>query len=405
MPGTTDPDQHARRRNLAVMLAVILLVGLGEELWVRFLPAYLRLLGGTGWVVAAYGLLYNLLDAVYQYPGGWLADRLGRRRALAAFTLLAAGGYGLYLQPGWGWILLGTFLVMGWDSLTLPALYACVADNLPPHRRAAGFGLQSIVRRLPTIVAPPLGGWLIAGLGLAQGMRVGLIVTVALCGVAVALVARGYRDPKPPAAEAGPGFAAVWGGMDGRLKRLLVADVFSRWAEGLPRLFLVIYCLGELGLTPVQFGWLMTVQRVTNVLVYLALAPLADHFNRRPFVLATFLFFALFPILLAGAAGFGGALVAFVAAGLWEVGEPARKALIVDLAGEAVRGRALGVYYLVRNLAVFPAALAGGVLWEACGPQALLWTAGGLGLAGFAWYGLWGPGEAAAAPAEQGGLA
>src|SRR5215204_2150513 len=80
-------------RNVAVLMAVILLVGTGEELWLRFLPAYLEALGGGVWVVAAYGAIFALLDAVYQYPGGWAADRLGRRRSLILFTLAAAGGY------------------------------------------------------------------------------------------------------------------------------------------------------------------------------------------------------------------------------------------------------------------------------------------------------------------------
>src|SRR5436190_23020490 len=80
-------------RNILVMLGIILLVGLGEELWVRFLPQYLAVLGAGTWAIASYGVLHDLLDAVYQYPGGWLADHLGRRRALILFTVLAAGGY------------------------------------------------------------------------------------------------------------------------------------------------------------------------------------------------------------------------------------------------------------------------------------------------------------------------
>ena len=80
-------------RNVAVLMAVILVVGTGEELWVRFLPAYLEELGGGVWVVAGYGALFSLLDGVYQYPGGWAADRLGRRRSLVLFILAAAVGY------------------------------------------------------------------------------------------------------------------------------------------------------------------------------------------------------------------------------------------------------------------------------------------------------------------------
>ena len=59
-----------------------------------------------------------------------------------------------------------------------------------------------------------------------------------------------------------------------------------------------------------------------------------------------------------------GLVAAFVVGGLRETGEPARKATIVDLADPACRGRTTGLYYLVRSLAITPAALAGGALWS-----------------------------------------
>jgi hypothetical protein len=49
-------DGLGLQRNIVVMLAVILVVGMGEELWVRFLPEYLVFLGGSAWIVAAYPL-------------------------------------------------------------------------------------------------------------------------------------------------------------------------------------------------------------------------------------------------------------------------------------------------------------------------------------------------------------
>lgn len=375
-------------RNVAVLMAVILVVGTGEELWVRFLPAYLEELGGGVWVVAAYGTLFNLLDAVYQYPGGWAADRLGRRRSLILFTLAAAAGYALYLGSHWPWVLAGTFLVMAWDTLTLPSLFSAVAEDLPPAKRAAGFGWQSVVRRIPTMVAPPLGGLLIGALGLAAGVRVGLVATIGCCLVAVLLLSALYREgptrPHEPVRMAG-----VWLSFDARLRRLLVADILARWAEGIPKVFVVIYCTRNLGLSALLFGWLMTVQRLTNLVSYLPAIALGGRPNRKPFVLATLVFFALFPLVLANVTSFWGAAVAFLAAGLWEVGEPARKALIVDLAPEAVRGRAVGLYYLLRNLTVVPAALLGGLLWRTAGPEAMFYTAFAFGVAGFAFYALW----------------
>lgn len=78
---------------------------------------------------------------------------------------------------------------------------------------------------------------------------------------------------------------------------------------------------------------------------------------------ATFLAFSLFPLAVAWASGFGTLVAAFVIGGLREIGEPARKALIVDLAEPHLRARSVGLYYLIRSLAVSPAALVGGALW------------------------------------------
>src|SRR5262249_44155745 len=145
--------------------------------------------------------------------------------------------------------------------------------------------------------------------------------------------------------------------IDGDLKRLLLADSFVRYAEGVPRLFVVLYIVDALGFSVLDYGLLITIQRLTNLAVYLPLAKLSDRLNRRPFVLLTFAFFALFPLILSGVSTYAGLAVAFAVAGLWELGEPARKAMIVDLSEEHVRGRVIGLYYLVRNLAVFPASL------------------------------------------------
>src|SRR5262249_30086581 len=313
------------------------------------------------------------------------------------FTLAAAAGYACYLGSHWAWVLAGTFLVMAWDTLTLPSLFATVGDALPPEKRAAGFGWQSVVRRIPTMVAPPLGGLLIGALGLAAAVRVGFVWTIGCCLVGMLLLAPLYQEG-PQRAHEPVRMRGVWRSFDARLRRLLVADILARWAEGIPKVFVVIYCTQNLGLSALLFGWLMTVQRATNLVAYVPAIGLGDRPNRKPFGLVTFAFFALFPLLLANVSGFWGAVVAFVIAGLWEVGEPARKALIVDLAPEAVRGRAVGLYYLLRNLAVVPAALLGGLLWQVTGPEAMFYAAFAAGVAGFGCYAAWGPGEGAPSP-------
>jgi MFS family permease len=380
-------------RNVVAMLAMFLALGMGEELWTRFIPKYLELLGAGAWAVAFYGTLHDLLDALYPYPGGWLADRIGRRASLVTFALLAIGGYALYLAaPSWPWILVGTVLVMAWSSLTVPAIFAVLGDHLPPGRRATGFGVMALLKRVPMILAPPLGGWLIARLGFQGGIRAGLVATILLALLGIAVLRRSYVETAAPPPDL-ENLPALWRRMDPGLKRLLLADVMARWAEGIPKVFIVFFVLDVLGRSAVEFGALTSVQMIAATLVYIPVARVADRMNRKPFVLLTFAFFALFPLALVTAVtahGTAWLTVAFIVAGLRETGEPARKALIVDLASAGARGRAVGLYYLIRGLAVFAAPLVGGWLWI-LDRRLPFYVAFGVGAAGFLVHARWGP--------------
>jgi MFS family permease len=181
--------------------------------------------------------------------------------------------------------------------------------------------------------------------------------------------------------------------MDPGLKRLLMADVLARWAEGIPKVFILLFVIDVLGGTAVEFGGLTSVQMIAATLVYLPVARLSDRMNRKPFVLATFAFFALFPLALAAARGPFWLTAAFVVGGLRETGEPARKALSVDLASAGARGRAVGLYYLIRGLSVFPASLVGGWLWT-IDRRLPFYAAFAVGAAGFLVHARWGPADA-----------
>ena len=55
--------------------------------------------------------------------------------------------------------------------------------------------------------------------------------------------------------------------------------------------------------------------------------------------------------------------------------------MILDFAQENMRGRSVGLYYLVRSLSITPAAAIGGLLWRVA-PQAPFVVAGIIGLIG-----------------------
>jgi len=377
---TRATEFFALERNIVLVSGAMFLMGLGEELWKRFMPKYLEVLGAPVAVIGLYGTARDFLDGIYQYPGGWVADHYGRRRALALFVSMAALGYAVYwFAPSWPFIFGGLVLVMSWTSMASPTLFAVVGDALPKGRRAMGFTVQSILRRVPIVIAPALGGLAIAAYGVRQGVRIGLLATGILAIATFVVVS---RINIPVAAQDRPtNIVGVWRALSATLRKLLLSDVFIRTCEGLVDVFLVLYATNVVGISAPQFGALVAVQMVTSILVYIPAARIADRIGRKPFVVATFAAFSLFPIAVILAESFGMLVLAFVVAGLREIGEPARKALIVDLAEPHLRARSVGLYYLLRSLAITPAAFIGGVLWQIA-PSTPFLVAGAIGSVG-----------------------
>jgi MFS family permease len=375
-------DALGLRRNIVVLSLAIFCVGLGEELWARFLPKYLEALGAGVLAIGAFGTFQELLEGLYPYPGGVLADRWGRKRALVTFNLLALVGYGVYLvSPSWPFVFVGLGFTMAWSSLALPATFALIGDSLPPERRAMGFTVQSILKRVPTVLAPPLGGLLIGSLGLVAGVHVGLAATLVLGTLSLLAQHRFYVEAPVAARPASMALRDTLRALPAGLQRLLLAESIVRTGQGLAEIFVVLYVINVLGLTATTFGTLVALRMATSILVYIPVATLADRRGRTPFVALSFLCFALFPFLVATAQGPMGLIAAFMCAGLREIGEPARKAMIVDLADAAQRGRMVGVYYFTRGLVVMPASLLGGMLWR-LDPQIPFVVAAGVCLLG-----------------------
>src|SRR5690242_19415155 len=169
---------HRVRRASDAVAGAICLQGVGEYLWRRYIPKYLEALGAPVAAIGLFGTAEDFLDGVYQYPGGWLADRYGRRRALEVVLVLAADGYIVYFAaPAWPVLFIGLVFVSAWNSMGQPTLFAVIGDSLPPDRRTLGFTVQAIVRRVPLAIAPTIGGLAIATLGLRGGVRVSVIAT------------------------------------------------------------------------------------------------------------------------------------------------------------------------------------------------------------------------------------
>ncbi|MCX6029487.1 MAG: MFS transporter [Chloroflexi bacterium] len=378
------------RKNIAALLAMVILVGMGEKMAERFLPIYLLALGGGVMSIGLLNGMDNLLSALYSFPGGYLSDRLGYKRALAVFNLIAMAGYVIVIIfPVWQAVILGAILFISWTALSLPATMSLVAAVLPSNKRTMGVSLHSLVRRIPMALGPVVGGLLIARFGERDGVRLAFVVALFFGVVALAMQQLLIDDDKQRKVKAESNPFALFQFMSADLRNLLVSDILIRFCEQIPYAFVVVWAMKNVGVTAPQFGLLTTIEMIVAMLIYIPVAYLADRSGKKPFVVITFVNFTIFPLFLLFARTFPLLIVAFIIRGMKEFGEPTRKALIMDLAPEDKKAGMFGLYYLMRDVIVSLAAFGGAFLWQ-MSPQTNFLVAAGFGLLGTTCFALFG---------------
>jgi len=369
--------------SLAGMLVMVILVGMGEKMAERFLPLYLIAMGGTPIVIGLLNGLDNLLSALYSYPGGWLAEKLGYKKALTIFNLMAIFGYLIVvLFPTWQAVLIGAIFFISWTAISLPATMSLISSVVPANRRSMGVSLNSIVKRIPMALGPIMGGALIMKFGRIQGVRYSFIVAIILAIVALFVQQKFIVETpivkKVKQEKKSRRFSK-------NLTNLLISDILVRFCEQIPYAFVVVWVVENNHLSEMQFGILTAIEMATAMLIYIPIAYLADRSTRKPYVAITFFNFTIFPIVLLFSKTFPALIFAFIIRGLKEFGEPTRKALIMDLAPEDSKAWTFGTYYFIRDVIVSVAAFAGAFLWKVS-PALNFLIAAGFGLIGTLYF-------------------
>jgi MFS family permease len=147
---------------------------------------YVQALGGKEFPMALgiIGLANFLAMAAVAFPGGYLADKYGRRWLITTMTFgLALSFLFFALAPadpftfigltwyGWHFILIG-MTVQGLCLIYQPALFAMVQDSLPAERRGVGSSLIQMIHGTFNTPGPVIGGLLLLQFGLITGMRI-----------------------------------------------------------------------------------------------------------------------------------------------------------------------------------------------------------------------------------------
>jgi MFS family permease len=414
MEDDTDQSDPAERRgagararlsaNVIALSAVSFFTDLSSELIYPLLPLFLTTtLGATA---AAIGLIEGAAEAtaaLLKLASGWWSDRVERRKPLvvAGYAIASVVRPLVAVAAGAGQVLAIRVADRVGKGIRTSPRDALLADSVDAAARGRAFGFHRAADHAGAVVGP------LVAFALLQwgGLSLRAVFALAAVPAAVAMIILVWRVREPPhGARAGatpqlqdrarssaarhPGSAAS------------IVSLPPAHDVALPPRFwgflgaVALFTLGnstdaflllrasQLGVAPALIPVLWAALHLVKSASSTPGGALSDRVGRRPLIVAGWLVYALVYLGFAAADATWHVWALFGAYGLFfGLTEGAEKALVTDLVGADVRGRAFGWYNLVVGIAALPASLGFGMLWDRGGPRLAFTVGAGFALA------------------------
>jgi len=374
--------------NVFFLGIVSLLTDISSEMIFTLVPLFLFnvLRAGTP-IIGLVGGLSESADAILRVFSGWLSDKMGRRKPLAVvgYSISTIAKPFMYLASSWGGVLAIRFGDRLGKGIRTSPRDALVADSVLAKERGKGFGLHRAMDTFGAVLGLAIAA-LIVYLAQGGGLELDLksyqwlvLVGVVPAVLAVVVLLLFVRERKKPA-SAGTGSRLSFkqlGSFDGRFKLFLV--VMAVFTLGNSSDFFVILRAQDLGSSVVYVVLMLVVFNIAYAVTALPAGVLSDRLGRRRVIIMGWFIYALVYLGFALASERWQVWLLFAGYGLYYgIVEGVARAFVADLVPEEKRGTAYGLYHGVVGVALLPASLIAGWLWQAVSPAAPFYFGAGL---------------------------
>lgn len=257
---------------------------------------YMQDLGATPIIIGGITALSTVVVAFIRIPGGYIADRFGRKKIIVTMTFTVALAYLFYaFAPSWEWILVGA-LISNFCLIYQPALIAMRADSVSPEKRGTGFALADFLPMLVSIPAPIISGYLVSTMGRVDGMRLVYLATVGMgvVGAFIRLLLKETLLEKKPETD----MENFWGFREDFKRKYLDATKFVfRFLPYLALLYVIfefgymgcywffqIFAVNFLGISNGDWGIVYTLSLIVYLGTVMPIGVLVDKVGRKKLI-------------------------------------------------------------------------------------------------------------------------
>jgi MFS family permease len=379
-PSTRAPRWSWLNRNVVGLGINRFLSDFGHEAGTAILPLFLTAIGAPAF---ALGVIEGVSDALSSFAklfGGWLGDKVHRRRGWAALGYLVTGvTTGLYgLFGGWPWILFVRAIGWAGRGLRSPLHDAILTDSVPAEARGRAFGFDEAADTAGAILGPlaalAIISLLAPSIGQLGAYHIGFWLA-AIPGVlaAVSILVLVRETPHPLLGSVT--FVNTLRRLPVPFRRYLAA-IFVFGCGDFSHTLLILYAVQSL--TPLlgPGAGLVAIQLYTlHNLLYAAGAfpagALADRFGKRGFLIVAYVLAILMNLILVAAEPTVGSLIVVFALGgsAYAIQQSLERAIAADMVPAEVRSTGFGTLATVNGMGDLISSLAVGLLWTAFSAQ------------------------------------
>jgi len=383
-------DLFVKERNVITLSTTGLIISIGFQLWDPLLPVYLE--EGLGASVTSIGVIYGLLavpSMVSAFVGGYLSDRIGRKKVIIACDFLVAFLTFLLSLTS---TLIEFSLLLLIQSLFIgasrSALRAMIAESSPDRKRGTAFSNFLFLSLIGQIIGPAIGGSLAGKLGFIVLFASSSFVL--FIGTVFRLIflreKMTYRKDIQESEQSipherrhlsfhGTETSTHYDEFNRSLLIYIMCLGMFGFADDLIDTFISIYSKNILYMSIEDVGLLFSVRHLAMFSFILPSGMLADKVGEKICIIISWI---LSPLALLAFAFSQGGILAFLTYFLdgvaWAIRQPAMPSLLASLTPRNRYGIVFGFSHLIRTGVGVPSPMLGGLMWEILGPISLFYV-------------------------------